>query len=58
MENSELRRVQLGHGNEMSLHSTPTAGPDCSPSGRGPGNGITQPSRPNPTLFGFSLDGT
>ncbi|KAF6285087.1 Z-DNA binding protein 1 [Rhinolophus ferrumequinum] len=36
MENSELRRVQLGHGNEMSLHSTPTEGPACSPSGRRP----------------------
>lgn len=36
VENSELRRVQLGHGNEMSLHSPPTAGPAYSPSGRGP----------------------
>lgn len=41
VENSELRRVQLGHGNEMSLHSTPTAGPDCSPSGRGPVSATT-----------------
>lgn len=41
VENSELRRVQLGHGNEMSLHSTPTAGPACSPSGRGPVSATT-----------------
>lgn len=41
VENSELRRVQLGHGNEISLHSTPTAGPDCSPSGRGPVSATT-----------------
>lgn len=41
VENSELRRVQLGHSNEMSLHSTPTAGPACSPSGRGPVSATT-----------------
>lgn len=41
MENSELRRVQLGHGNQMSLHSTPTEGPACSPSGRHPVSATT-----------------
>lgn len=41
VENSELRRVQLGHDNEMSLHSSPTAGPACSPSGRGPVSATT-----------------
>ncbi|XP_019492674.1 PREDICTED: Z-DNA-binding protein 1 isoform X2 [Hipposideros armiger] len=34
MEKSEFRRVQLGHGNELSIHSTPTKGPACSPAGK------------------------
>lgn len=32
LEKSVLRRVQLGHGNQMSLHDAPAAGPDRSPS--------------------------
>ncbi|KAK1337145.1 hypothetical protein QTO34_001767 [Cnephaeus nilssonii] len=31
IDNSVLRRVQLGHGNEMNLHGTPATGPGHSP---------------------------
>lgn len=41
LERSEIRRVQLGHGNEMSVHSTPTKGPACSPSGKPPASATT-----------------
>ncbi|ELK04328.1 Z-DNA-binding protein 1 [Pteropus alecto] len=33
MEKSVLRRVQLGHGNKMSLQAAPATGPSCSSSG-------------------------
>lgn len=33
IDNSVLRRVQLGHGNEMNLHGTPATGPGHSPPG-------------------------
>ncbi|KAF5927178.1 hypothetical protein HPG69_016650 [Diceros bicornis minor] len=36
IEKSVLRRVQLGHGNEMSFHSPPAEGPAHSPSGSPP----------------------
>ncbi|XP_043409544.1 Z-DNA-binding protein 1 isoform X2 [Prionailurus bengalensis] len=39
LEKSVLRRVLLGHGNEMSLTSAPAEGPAaCSPSGSPPGS--------------------
>lgn len=43
MEKSVLRRVQLGHGNKMSLQAAPATGPSCSspgsPSGSPPVSG-------------------
>ncbi|XP_008052607.1 Z-DNA-binding protein 1 [Carlito syrichta] len=36
LERSLLKRVQLGHGNEMSLHSTPSEVPAHTPSGSPP----------------------
>lgn len=54
MEKSVLRRVQLGHGNKMSLQAAPDTGPSCSssgsPSGSPPGNwgSCSHPASPPP----------
>lgn len=35
IDNTVLKYVQLGQGNEMSVHSTPDTGPGHSPTGNG-----------------------
>ena len=55
LEKSVLRRVQLGHGNEMSLHDVPATRPGHSPSVSPPGDHPT--ILPQTTPFGSSLDG-
>lgn len=49
VEKSVLRRVQLGHGNKMSLRAAPATGPSRGSPGSPPGNGVTQPPRPTLT---------
>lgn len=44
IDRSVLKRVQLGHGNEMNLHGTPATGPGHSP----PGNWGHAAIRPTP----------
>ncbi|XP_070342277.1 Z-DNA-binding protein 1 isoform X8 [Equus asinus] len=46
LEKSVLRRVQMGHGNEMNSPSAPAEGPARSPFGSHPGGGGTRAGRP------------